>query len=920
MNSSFSVCYSNRFEFLYEMLRDSIYSADNQLFAPRNIVVPSVALKEWLVRQFAFDPAVGVAAGLTFFTLDEAVGAGPPSLLELTLRIEAEGQSSSAAAQLAAHFRDWLLYDPNGWPFESEPEEGWHIFGFSHLAPAHLDLFIQRGARFYLLAPTYHYWGDLATDREALYIWKKEQQRGVSPEKLKEMTHYLADRNPLLANLGRLARTLVAALADAPHSEERFVEPGRSTLLMAIQSDLFELEAKGAAVEQFDDHSIGVCGSASRWAEVEKVREKITTWLASDPSRRPSDVLVLAPDISDYSPYIEALFCDLPTHIGEASKRSPLSALLDLATGRWEASAFLDLLSDPLFRESQRFSEDDVEQIRRWIARADIRWAEDADHRSSLLEQRYQHLAKSASQGTWRSGFDRLLQEVATGGVEMSSATLLGRWIDLFDRLRIDLDVQGEATVTEWAQRLRSWTTTYLPSWECPWLDRLAEVGAALEGERFAFSSILPWIDQQRGAPRPLRDLSAIEFCSIAPMQVVPAKLICLLGMEEGVLPRSSRTSSLEKIKGAPSPGDRDRYFFLEALLCAREALYITYRALSCDDGREQTPSLLVDELLSYIDHHYELKQPIATIDLTTPPTPQTPRPEPPHRPLPRPERLRLSELRAAVNRPCSLYCRHHFDLSLEDQIVRPLSHETFELPYRYQEQLIRAALVQPFDKVVEEAKSEGIFPVGPLEAVGRRWLKERLDRIAGAPSFDAAQSVWLELCPATTRPERVEGGWLVPPLEVGGVELVGRLHWTHPAGLPLLGKKEAGEIWKRWPDYLVHLALCSRGDLDFEPALLLLESAEQVSAAGDPLDLLEGMVDYTLRCFSEPSPLSSAAVRPLLAGDLDRLIASCETRAGFDPYLAWVGPSRFAKGAEEWQEAVARMVAAPFEQWGVRL
>ena len=53
---------------------------------------------------------------------------------------------------------------------------------------------------------------------------------------------------------------------------------------------------------------------------------------------------------------------------------------------------------------------------------------------------------------------------------------------------------------------------------------------------------------------------------------------------------------------GDPSKGDEDRYLMLETLLCTRQALYISYSGRSLKDNSECQPSVLVAELLDFVD------------------------------------------------------------------------------------------------------------------------------------------------------------------------------------------------------------------------------------------------------------------------------------------------------------------------------
>jgi exodeoxyribonuclease V gamma subunit len=96
------------------------------------------------------------------------------------------------------------------------------------------------------------------------------------------------------------------------------------------------------------------------------------------------------------------------------------------------------------------------------------------------------------------------------------------------------------------------------------------------------------------------------------PMRSIPFKIICLVGMNNDAYPRDSKILDFDLISKYPRPGDRsrrndDRYLFLETILSAREGLYISYTGQSIRDNSIIPPSVLVTELLDYIDRGFRI-------------------------------------------------------------------------------------------------------------------------------------------------------------------------------------------------------------------------------------------------------------------------------------------------------------------------
>jgi exodeoxyribonuclease V gamma subunit len=96
------------------------------------------------------------------------------------------------------------------------------------------------------------------------------------------------------------------------------------------------------------------------------------------------------------------------------------------------------------------------------------------------------------------------------------------------------------------------------------------------------------------------------------PMRSIPFKVICLVGMNNAAYPRQSEVLGFDLMARNPKPGDRsrrndDRYLFLEAILSARDKLYISYVGRSMEDNAPIPPSALVSELLDYLEQGFKL-------------------------------------------------------------------------------------------------------------------------------------------------------------------------------------------------------------------------------------------------------------------------------------------------------------------------
>ena len=106
-----------------------------------------------------------------------------------------------------------------------------------------------------------------------------------------------------------------------------------------------------------------------------------------------------------------------------------------------------------------------------------------------------------------------------------------------------------------------------------------------------------------------------VTFCGMLPVRGIPFEVVCLVGMNDGAFPHVERTPGFDLMREEPRPGDRsrrqdDRSLFLEALLAARRALYVSYVGQDIRENSPLPPSVLVSELLDYIERGFVSRDP----------------------------------------------------------------------------------------------------------------------------------------------------------------------------------------------------------------------------------------------------------------------------------------------------------------------
>ncbi len=458
-----------------------------------------------------------------------------------------------------------------------------------------------------------------------------------------------APRHPLLSSLGRDAREMQTTLSRSPHVDIHHpADRPADTLLARLQRDIRDNSRPGPPVHVLEDKdtSIQVHGCHGPARQVEVLRDVLVGLLADDDTLEPSDILVMCPDIEAYAPLVRGAFGlaevvdgGHPAHRLRVrladralTQTNPLLAtvdrLLDLADGRVTASQVLDLAAWAPVRRRFGFDDDELEQLAAWAADSGARWGLDAQHRRGFGLQDF-------PQNTWRAGLDRVLLGVAMAeednnrlGVALplddvgsSDVDLAGRLAELIARVTDALDeLTGDHTIDQWLTALiravDSLTrVSATDGWQSAELRReLATVGqnaaeAGAAGTRLSRSDIRALL-AGRLAGRPTRAnfrTGTLTVCTMVPMRSVPHRVVCLLGLDDGVFPRAAREDGDNILSREPAVGERDsrsedRQLMLDALMAATEKVVITYTGADERTGARRPPAVPLGELLDALD------------------------------------------------------------------------------------------------------------------------------------------------------------------------------------------------------------------------------------------------------------------------------------------------------------------------------
>ncbi|THC40084.1 exodeoxyribonuclease V subunit gamma [Massilia sp. Mn16-1_5] len=680
--------------------------------------------------------------------------------------------------------------------------------------------------------PCQFYWGDIIEGRELLRAAHKRQPaRGGIDLATLPIEELHAHSHPLLASWGRQGRDFVRMLDEFDNEEGRpetdgiakmrvdlFSESEGETLLQQVQAavrDLLPLSEHPHLPPPPDDRSIAFHLTHSTQREVEVLHDQLLSWFEQDPTLRPRDIVVMVPDIDTFSAAIHAVFDQhkrsdprhIPFEIGDTRDRSvnpllvALEWLLRLPQQRCRQSEIRDLLDVPAVSTRFGLREDDLPTLGAWIDGAGVRWGLDREHRAGL------GLGAAGEQNAWIFGVRRMLLGYASGagarfgeiepyaevgGLDAALAGSLAQFVEALLEWRARL--AQARTPAEWGVQARALLAAFFDGREEDDRITLAQLHEALNcwlemTEAGGFDEPVPlavlreaWLGQIDQPTLNHQFVSGgVTFCTLMPMRAVPFRAVCLLGMNDGDFPRRSPQNDFDllALPGMSRPGDRsrrddDRYLMLEALLAARDRLYVSWVGRNVRDNSEQPASVLVAQLRDYLHAGWDLDLATLTTEHALQPFSRRYFEEgglltyarewrtahgeseraddgdalPPYE-LEDDFRLKLSELASFLKQPARYFFRRRLGVIFNAAEVLGEDEEPFSLDaldrYFLEDSLLDDSgtaeepdeVRQTLDARAERLAREGVLPIG---LVGRQWQQQLVDGLV------PVRRAWLQL------------------------------------------------------------------------------------------------------------------------------------------------------------------------------
>ncbi len=1013
MEKNFICFFSNSLRKLAELLGENLLQSSP--FGKKWVVVSDHAMKTFLMESFAgssYGISCGVPV-ITLRQAEELLlendpkmcGRHLPSTIELSCRIESilreifsrwrdfahkdvfspllnyfdlEGPSNlqrlpgfcdalakafvehgTWGGKLQEAWQEFLLHEvfKDKWITPSElfsslaSTDSFYLFHTGILPPAHVDFFKRSDAVFYGLSPCQHFWGDVHSDDERVFLLKKFEGREIKLKEQEEWNTYVGNEHRLLSNLGKVGKKVFQTIQENSLSYE-FYEPfleGPLGILHSLQRSILNFSDSKERQPALFDGSIQVHVAPSVFRELEICKQVISEIVdQTDPSKEKvqlDEIVVMAPDIGQYLPYLDRIFGEkeplLPYEYESTAKEQSclfegVNTLLHMMESGMDKKGLLVLFENARFLEKLSVETKAAQDLRYLLEEMHL----PANDWNYGILQLLTGFMTSRSEKSFLIGKNA----IAPIQVKEDKGDLLVKLIRAVDSIEADVLASGkERTINEWCQFFISLLRNYFSLKEEE--ERIIEGAHSFCYAMKEESILIPFSSARRVFSSFLHasgkrffssERNCIRFSNFDYGKFSHAKVIYLLGMDEGSFPRKeSKNPFTLSEKKAPSRSDLDRYLFLEALISAQQYFVMSYQRFSSGDHKEQKSSFVLQELLLQLDRGFNLESekplslectkvhPSLALDplyfssnsslfsyskqdcenaLAAFSSPPKKAPflnfEAPKKMIEEDQHLEIDvkQLKELARHPIRFYFQEKLGLVLKEVP----KNEEFRLSNFDRSYLYREMEKKPVEEIISYAKLKGMLPEGFPGMLAEKQMREDakgyMQHLAKLhmTKDDVCTYILQKGCKAPVLSEA--GVWLVPPLEIA-IEnnvhcvIAGELSGVTPRGL-LVGKEAAFESTvKVLPEYLIY---CNHPAFKENEKQLLFYGEDLKKSSFDADEsMLRCFLEYFLMAKNYLSPCMPRWIEPLVQQDEHSLskemIKSMEEQVWEDSYLLFL-------------------------------
>lgn len=419
---------------------------------------------------------------------------------------------------------------------------------------------------------------------------------------------------------------MLAVNGIAPEPHATVAAGGNNDLLGHLKRAIADPSSVVPQEIRTDDQSFLVHRAHNLARQVEVLHDALLHAFDQLPGLQPHEVVIVSPDIAAAAPHLQAVFSRpvvnaagesfvLPLVVADRGLREfdegsrLLADLVTLLRSRFGVSEVMDVITSPLVLARFGLGPDDVDTWRRYMERTRVRWGIDDRHRSSAwnVDMGAEGLAHTWVNAIRRSLLGAVLPDADTPAVE------LGGIVPVIDVEPGEIRaITALAEIMSVLSRAQSGVAGSLPV--AGWCELLEEtLGNLVNGDKgetdealravnhFLAHSVVPAgsgeldvrvpvefahigsliTEQLTAAPgrQPLRT-GAVTATSMIPLRSVPFRVVCVLGLDDGVLgsgdAEGDDLESRQNLIGDADARLEQRRSLLDAVTAAGDRVIIT--------------------------------------------------------------------------------------------------------------------------------------------------------------------------------------------------------------------------------------------------------------------------------------------------------------------------------------------------------
>ena len=531
-----------------------------------------------------------------------------------------------------------------------------HVFKPQNVPPLYLQMLTTisktREVYLYLKNPCSRYWLDVRSRKN----WTAKEIENAQKWHLFE-----AEGHPLLANwagqtraMFQLFQTYMDQMQESSeliNQNEAYLnesyEPNSNLTHLQRSVALMDLSQLQCVKPSPEDRSLEFHSCSSLKREVEALQDYLYDLFDRHPDLRADQVLVVTPDIDKLAPMVDAVFAQqspdkaLSYRIQGRSRihQNPVSEalvqLMQICLTQAAASEVFSFISNDAVNAAFGLNETDLQQIAQWFTQAGFR--------SGLSAQQMRDQGLETIEGfTLENAINRLMLAFVMPpeyravmadlvvSTEVPERQALSVLLCIFRHLKQLQEASlNEKTLAQW----NAWLVQAIEAlcsdnrFASHRLECLNVIDTMLKNQQNAQAQdqVLPLALYKTIFENNFEQWSAgavpsagITFTNMGSLQGLPYRVICVLGLNDGVFPSTARADSFDLMSVFTRKGDRqrvkdDRNTLFDLLMDANEYFYISFTGVSNQDGQMRSASILVDELLDLLTQAQEnLQEPKA--------------------------------------------------------------------------------------------------------------------------------------------------------------------------------------------------------------------------------------------------------------------------------------------------------------------